>query len=44
MGYKFGDTAKSYYEANKSKMNLSAVHEAFVYEIFDRIENHRAGV
>lgn len=43
MGYKFGDTAKLYYEANKGKIELSAEHEAFIYEIFDRIEKHRAG-
>lgn len=42
MGYKFGGTAKSYYEANKEKVKLSAEHETFIYEIFDRIENHRA--
>lgn len=42
MGYKFGNTAKSYYEANKEKVKLSAEHEIFIYEIFDRIENHRA--
>ena len=42
MGYKFGDTAKIYYEANKDTIKLSAEHEAFVYEIFERIEKtHR---
>lgn len=44
MGYKFGDTAKDYYERTKDKMNLSPEHEAFIYEIFDRIEKHREGV
>jgi hypothetical protein len=44
MGYKFGNTAQQYYEFNKAKINLKDEHEAFVYEIFDRIEKHRAGV
>lgn len=44
MGYKFGDTAKEYYERNKDKISLLPEHEAFIYEIFNRIEKHRHGV
>ncbi len=40
-GYKFGDTAKEYYERNKDKISLLPEHEAFIYEIFNRIEKHR---
>jgi hypothetical protein len=36
MGYKFGDTAQQYYEANKDKILLSKAHKDFMYEIFDR--------
>lgn len=41
MGYKFGDTAREYYENNKEKMRLSGEHEEFIYEIFDRIDKYR---
>jgi len=37
MGYKFGDTAQSYYENNKQIVSLSKDHQKFIYEIFDRI-------
>jgi len=38
MGYKFGDTAQEYYEANKEEIKLSDEHIKFMYEIFDRIK------
>lgn len=38
MGYKFGDTAKAYYEKNKDKINIPKDIIPFMYEIFDRIE------
>ena len=37
MGIKFGDTAKSYYEKNKNKINLPEWAEAYIYEIFEKI-------
>jgi hypothetical protein len=40
MGYKFGDTAQKYYEANKVKITLSDEHHAFMYEIFNRIAKY----
>lgn len=39
MGYKFGDTAKEYYEANKDRIQLSKEHEDFMYDIFGLIES-----
>jgi hypothetical protein len=39
MGYKFGDTAKTYYEKNKNKINIPKDMIPFMYEIFDRIES-----
>jgi len=38
MGYKFGDTAEKYYEANKAKINLHKEHEDFIYTIFDKLK------
>lgn len=38
MGYKFGDTAKAYYEKNKDKINIPKDIIPFMYEIFNRIE------
>ena len=38
MGYKFGDTAKAYYEKNKDKIDIPEAMVPFMYEIFDRIE------
>jgi hypothetical protein len=38
MGYKFGDTAKEYYEKNKDKIKIPNDMIPFMYEIFDRIE------
>lgn len=38
MGKKFGDTAQSYYEANKHKIDLPDHAVSFIYEIFDRIK------
>lgn len=37
MGYAFGDTAQSYYEANKDKIHLSDDHVKFMYQIFDKL-------
>ncbi len=37
MGYKFGDTAKNYYEENKDKIELPDWAITYIYEIFDRI-------
>ena len=37
MGYKFGDTAQNYYEANRTKTNLLPQHEKFIYTIFERL-------
>lgn len=37
MGYKFGDTAQEYYEANKDRINLSKEHEEFMYDVFELI-------
>lgn len=37
MGYEFGDTAKEYYENNKTKINLPEWAEKEMYEIFDII-------
>lgn len=42
MGYKFGDTAQQYYEANKDKINLSEENKAFMHEMFDHIKAYRA--
>ncbi len=37
MGYKFGDTAKEYYEANSNDINLTEYEIKFMYELFDRL-------
>jgi hypothetical protein len=37
MGYKFGDTAQSYYEANKEKIGIPSCAEKFIYQIFERL-------
>lgn len=37
MGYKFGDTARQYYEANKEKIKLPDYAIDFIYEIFMRL-------
>lgn len=37
MGYKFGNTARDFYEKNKVKIGLSSAEEGFVNEIFDRV-------
>lgn len=44
MGYKFGDTAQSYYEKNKDQINLTDEHVEFMYEIFCRVENYRNSI
>ena len=43
MGYKFGDTAQSFYEKTKKegKIKLSIDHETFINEIFHRIKLFR---
>lgn len=41
MGYKFGDTAQEYYEANKDKINISDEHRDFMYEIFEKVAAYR---
>lgn len=38
MGYKFGDTPRSYYEKNKDKISIPKKHIHFMYEIFNRLE------
>lgn len=38
MGYKFGDTAKQYYESNKEKIKLPKYAINFIYEIFNAIK------
>lgn len=38
MGYKFGDTAQQYYEANQEKIKLLDEHKKFMYEIFERMK------
>jgi hypothetical protein len=38
MGYKFGGTARSYYEKNKEKINIPDWTVRFIYQIFKRIE------
>ena len=37
MGYKFGDTAKTFYEKNKDKILLPVYAVEFMYEIFNRV-------
>lgn len=39
MGYKFGDTAQQYYEANQEKIALSDDHKEFMYTIFNKIKS-----
>ena len=41
MGYKFGDTAQEYYERNKNKIKLMDWQKDIMYEIFDRIREHK---
>jgi len=38
MGYKFGDTAQEYYEANKSKIKIQEDFTPFMYEVFGRLK------
>ena len=38
MGYKYGDTARQYYEQNKEEIKLPDYAVDFIYEIFRRIE------
>ena len=37
MGYKFGDTARDYYDANKHKINIPDYAVDFISQIFDRV-------
>ena len=39
MGYKFGDTAQAYYEANKDSIKLAPEHIEFIYQIFNRLRD-----
>lgn len=41
MGYKFGDTAQSYYEKNKKKIKIKDEFKRDMYEIFERIAKYR---
>lgn len=40
MGYKFGDTAQSYYEKNKGKIILPEWAVGFIYDVFSRIQKN----
>ena len=42
MGYKFGDTAQSYYEKNEDKIKLTEEMRRHMYEIFERLAAYRA--
>lgn len=44
MGYKFGDTAESYYEANKERIDLSNAQKEIMFEVFSCIKAHRASL
>ena len=44
MGYKFGDTAREYYETNKDKIELPEWAVKLIYEIFDRVYGARTTV
>lgn len=41
MGYKFGDTAREYYEENKGKIKLSEDHKKIMFKIFDKIDERK---
>ncbi len=41
MSFKFGDTAKNYYEKNKHEINFPDWAEKEAYEIFERIEKDK---
>lgn len=41
MGYKFGDTAQQYYEANRDKIKLKDKQLEFMYEIFHCLRQFR---
>ena len=41
MGYKFGDTAQAYFEANKKKIQIDEKWIPFMYEVFNRIGRKR---
>ena len=41
MGYVFGDTPRSYYESNKENIKLSDEHVQFMYQIFEKLEEHQ---
>lgn len=38
MGYRFGDTAQKYYEANKNKIDLPEYAISLIYDIFKRLD------
>lgn len=41
MGYKFGDTAQQYYEANSHKVTLKPDQVDFIYELFNKLKEHQ---
>lgn len=41
MSFKFGDTAKNFYEKNKDEIQFPAWAEKLAYEIFERIYNEK---
>lgn len=42
MGYKFGDTAQSYYESNSDKIKLTETMRRDMYEVFGKLAQYRA--
>lgn len=40
MGYKFGDTAQQYYEANSHKIKLTEQQTEFIYVLFTKLKEH----
>lgn len=41
MGYKFGDTAQQYYEANSHKISLKPDQVDFIYELFSKLKERQ---
>lgn len=44
MGYKFGDTARDYYEKNKEKIDIPDYAVDFINQVFDRVYGQVPGV
>ena len=40
MGYKFGDTAYSYYEEHKNEIKISEKHREILVEILEKINEY----